>query len=345
MKYLRKRYKLLLMGLLPCAAYNLYFIFLLPQVELSYLSYLDFLVVLGMALWFFRDYRREKRRRGQKEILLEQKHLICEEFRKMEGMDSAAHMENMDIAEHDIAILNGQLQEQYRMNCELQDYMAKWCHEVKIPLTASLLMIEKMEDDGVDEEQGACKRAMREQLERISLQINGMLLGAKLQSSLFDLQIKKTSLLQCMKTSVHNNQFFLVKERFKISIPANDVMVYTDPAWTTYVLDQLISNAIKYAQENPSLKLYYRECEKGVSLCVEDNGEGIKESDIRRIFEKGYTGSNHHNGRYKSTGMGLYMVDLIMKRLGHQITVESSYGQGSRFCLMYYENVIYPRAL
>ena len=66
-------------------------------------------------------------------------------------------------------------------------------------------------------------------------------------------------------------------------------------------------------------------------LWVEDYGEGIKDSDIRRLFEKGCTWSNYHNGRYKSTGMGLYMVSKIADRLGHKICVESEYGKGSRF--------------
>ena len=71
-------------------------------------------------------------------------------------------------------------------------------------------------------------------------------------------------------------------------------------------------------------------------LCVEDNGEGIKECDIRRIFEKGYTGSNYHNGRYKSTGMGLYMASVILERLGHEIRVESEYGRGTRFMITFH---------
>ena len=66
---------------------------------------------------------------------------------------------------------------------------------------------------------------------------------------------------------------------------------------------------------------------------MEDNGDGICEKDLRRIFEKGYTGTNYHNGRYKSTGMGLYMVSLILDKLGHDIQVESTYGQYTRFTI------------
>ena len=66
-------------------------------------------------------------------------------------------------------------------------------------------------------------------------------------------------------------------------------------------------------------------------LYVEDFGEGIRNSDMGRIFEKGFTGSNHHNGKYRSTGMGLYMAAKIAARLGHDIAVESEYGKYTRF--------------
>ena len=67
---------------------------------------------------------------------------------------------------------------------------------------------------------------------------------------------------------------------------------------------------------------------------MEDYGEGIKDSDIRRIFEKGFTGSSYHNGKYRSTGLGLYMAAKIAARLGHQIQVESRYGEYTRFCIL-----------
>lgn len=79
-------------------------------------------------------------------------------------------------------------------------------------------------------------------------------------------------------------------------------------------------------------------------LFVEDNGDGIKESDIRRIFEKGYTGSCYHNGQYRSTGMGLYMASVILERLGHEIHAESEYGKGTKFIIefRYDKNVRFP---
>ena len=118
-----------------------------------------------------------------------------------------------------------------------------------------------------------------------------------------------------------------------------EAQVYTDASWMVYVLDQLIGNAIKYKrrpeegepEETGRLSIWTEGEQEETKLFVEDNGEGIRKTDIRRIFEKGYTGSNYHNGKYKSTGMGLYMVSQIVQKLGHEIRVESKYGEYTRF--------------
>ena len=147
----------------------------------------------------------------------------------------------------------------------------------------------------------------------------------------------------CIKVSIKNNQFFLIQKKFQIELPDTDVTVYTDEVWLTYILDQMVNNAVKYAKPDTSHSIrFWTQAAKeqnqnnGVRLFIEDNGEGIQACDLRRIFEKGYTGSNYHNGRYKSTGMGLYMADQIAKRLTHKLSVESRYGEYTRFCIEMY---------
>lgn len=108
-------------------------------------------------------------------------------------------------------------------------------------------------------------------------------------------------------------------------------MIYTDKNWFVYILDQLIGNAVKYSAEDPVLKIWSKRSETSLVLFVEDYGEGIQACDIRRIFEKGYTGSSHHNGKYKSTGMGLYMTARIVEKLGYRISAESEEGSYTRF--------------
>ena len=149
-----------------------------------------------------------------------------------------------------------------------------------------------------------------------------------------------------MRQSVRNNRFFLIQRGFELTVEVEQIIVYTDPAWLVYILDQLVNNAIKYGERkaeegirmHPILLIWAQKQENEVRLFVEDHGEGIRDSDIGRIFEKGFTGSNYHNGKYKSTGMGLYMVSRIIDRLGHGIQVESVYGTFTRFAIIFKKN-------
>lgn len=315
MNYLKKRKASILICLFLCISYNLYFAFLLPHANNAYLYYLDFLLAVCVLCYGAADYLQFQKFQRKKEQGLRTKTLLYQDF---------PNMENYDIAEHDVEVLQNQLREQFDDTCDLSDYIAKWCHEVKIPLAASLLMNERIEDTDL-------RYSMKEQLEKMNSCLKDILLGCKIQSSLFDIQMKSVSLLECVRTSIKNNQFFLIRSHFQIEIDVEDCFVYTDKNWLVYILDQLISNAIKYAMEDASLRIWSRKWEKGICLFVEDHGEGIAEQDIRWIFEKGYTGSNHHNGKYKSTGMGLYMTAKIIEKLGHTISVESKKGQYTRF--------------
>lgn len=291
--------------LLICIVYNVYFIFLLPDVKLHNLGYLDILAAAGLLTCFLFEYYR---------FLREER----------EGREQAARKR--------VELMEEELKKQYALNCDLQDYIARWCHEVKLPLAAALLIVEKLEN-------GREKDNLREQLERINLQLANALLGCKVQSSLFDLQIHSVSLAECVRASIHNNQFFLIQKHFELDIQTGEETVYTDKAWLTYVLDQLISNAVKYAGERAVLIIRSEKIsDGGYRLTVEDRGAGIKEDEIRRVFDKGFTGSNYHNGQYRSTGMGLYMAKLITDRLGHGLAVESVYGEYTRFEILFADN-------
>ena len=126
-----------------------------------------------------------------------------------------------------------------------------------------------------------------------------------------------------------------MNENVNLKIDLHNEYVYSDKTWLVYIIDQLLGNAIKYARENAKIHIYSEQNERSVQLYIKDEGEGIKDYDLPRIFDRGYVGSNHHNGKYKSTGMGLYMVNLMIKKLGHQISVDSEYQQYTCFCITF----------
>ncbi len=322
MNYIKKNKKWLAALLFLMAAYNLYFIFLLKDQHIQKLCYLDILLAVTALLLFGADAYNDLLWRRKKESLLPCARVIRQELQPFE---------NLDIAEHDACVLEEQLHQQFDQNCDLQDYLAKWFHEAKIPLSACLLMNEKIQD-------APLRTSQKEQLEKIRQLLHGALLGCKIQSRLLDLQIRSASLDEIVKSSIHNNQYFLIQKQFEIDLRIEPVQIYTDPSWLTYVLDQLIQNAVKYSTAHPLLRIQGSRSEDRVSLSVYDNGEGILDCDIRRIFERGFTGSNHHNGKYKSTGMGLYMAAQILEKLGHEITVESEFGSFTKFTIQISQN-------
>lgn len=307
---------------LVCAFFNIYFLYLLPNVSLHYLFYAD--IVLGVCLMIFLivEYRRERQKEQKKQDYMTSSEVIAGE---LEDYD------NIEIAYHDNEVLNQQLEKQYQINNDLQDYMTKWCHEVKIPLSVSLLMNEKIIDPSL-------KKDMQEQLEKINQYLNSVLIGCRVQSQLYDLYIQQVDLKACVHRSIKNNRFFLIKNHFEIDLHIDDVRVYSDVTWLTYIFDQLINNSIKYARQNPYLKIWSEVSSTCIGVYIEDHGEGIASIDLPYIFEKGFTGHNHHNGQYKSTGMGLYMVDKMIKKLGHRITVESQQGCYTRFHILFLDN-------
>ncbi len=344
LKWFQKRWRIYAVLCLLLLSFNLYFIFLMRTTQVGYLLYLDLLLLVFLAAVegtaFFGFWTRERR----KKRFLQEDGLIGE---------LPDCPDDREVYEHDLLVLEKRLQEKFAENCDLQDYVAKWCHEFKIPLSAALLISEKIKDADI-------RTNMREQLERMNWQMNMMLQGCRLQGVLFDMQIRQVSLEKCVRASIRNNQFFLIQKKFQIDLRAGDVIAYTDEVWLTYILDQILNNAVKYAkmEEEHHIRFWTEKIADRTAfpqignadealnedfeeacpmkLFIEDNGEGIRESDIRRVFEKGYTGSNYHNGKYKSTGMGLYMAEKIAGKMGHQISVESRYGEYTRFGITFH---------
>lgn len=299
--YWRKRAGTILLVVCLILFFYLYWGLLVPDISVRYEAYFNLLLAVILFFLLVIDFARQRKWEQDQEIVLQ-----------------------------DTESLKRRLAEQAQENRELQDYVAKWCHEIKIPLAAALLMNEEISD-------AQQRRELRGQLERVSKQVNSMLLGCRLQGEWLDLQIKAVSLRECVNTAIKNNSFFLIQNKFTLDIRTGDEKVHTDPSWLVYILDQIFSNAIKYALEEPCLIIRSESSQDTVTLYIEDHGEGIRGEDIRRVFEKGFTGSSHHNGKYKSTGMGLYMVSKIIEKLEHEIHIESEPGKYTRVSILFHE--------
>lgn len=318
-KYFKKHFKFFMVIFLIFLSFNFYFIFLLSNINIEYLIYLDILLIVFMMMFFCYDLFIFKTHEKEKMEYLQSNDYISTEIK---------NLEDSDIIEHNFQIFQQNLNEQLEVNHDLQDFIMKWCHEIKLPLSAALLMNEKIEDPNL-------RLQLKEQLEKIKQYLNSALVSCKVQGTFHNLHIERVLLKECIHTSIKNNRYFLIKNKVDLELNLDDFYVYTDKEFMVYIIDQLITNAIKYAKEKPKIQIQAQQQDNAINLYIKDYGEGIKDYDLPRVFERGYIGSNHHNGKYKSTGMGLYMVMLMIKKLGHQISVRSVYQEFTCFCITF----------
>ena len=156
----------------------------------------------------------------------------------------------------------------------------------------------------------------------------GMALGYVRSESLSaDLVLRRCALDDIIRQAVRKYAQIFIAEKISLSFEGTGVQVVTDEKWLLFVLEQLLSNALKYTKQG-SISIYMAASEPK-TLVIEDTGIGIRAEDVPRVFERGYTG---YNGREytRSTGIGLYLCRRILTKLGHTIAVESEVGRGTR---------------
>ena len=172
------------------------------------------------------------------------------------------------------------------------DYYTAWVHQIKTPIaTMKLLLSENSEEH----------RALSAELFRIEQYVEMVLDYIRLESDVNDLVIKEYALDEMIRESLHKFAPQFILRKLKLAYKPTDQVVVTDKKWLTFILDQLISNAIKYTPEGE-----IRVSVEGNKVKISDTGIGIAPEDIPRIFEKGYTGANGRIGQ-KSSGLGLFL--------------------------------------
>lgn len=206
---------------------------------------------------------------------------------------------------------------------EQKEYYSMWVHQIKTPIAAlRLLLQEKSEEINTSEEQ--------DELFRIEQYVEMALQYIRLDSESTDFVIKKVDIDGVIKEVVHKYARLFIRKKVKLQYNEIHTEVLTDEKWLAFVIEQLLSNAIKYAAGGTVIISMSDEKE----LIIEDTGIGINAEDLPRVFEKGYTGYNGHVNKH-STGIGLYLCYKIMKKLSHGIRIESEVGKGTKVFLVF----------
>lgn len=216
---------------------------------------------------------------------------------------------------------------------DMADYYTMWIHQIKTPIAALRLLLQEKEGEQSGQE--------LEELFKIEQYARMALNYARLDSISGDLLLRSCDICKVARQAVKEYSVLFIRSGLSFSMEECSCHAVTDEKWLSFVIGRILSNALKYT---PCGKIsIYGKDKKGqqtnkeaVYLVIEDTGIGISESDLPRIFERGFTG---YNGRVfqRSTGIGLYLCRQILDRLGHTIEVDSEPGRGTRVILGFWQ--------
>ncbi|WP_042460203.1 sensor histidine kinase [Neobacillus dielmonensis] len=207
-----------------------------------------------------------------------------------------------------------------------KDEILSWIHEVKTPLTAMSLIIDRLEDQQI-------KSELRYEWLRIHLLLDQQLHQKRLPFMENDLYIEKTSLQPLIFQELKTLQSWCMQKRIGFDVDLGVPEVLTDAKWLGFILRQLITNAVKYSKDTDIVIKSYQK-DGHTCLDVTDCGRGIDPKDLPRIFEKGFTSTAKHQDR-AATGMGLYLAKKAAKPLLLKFNVSSQLGKGTTFTLTF----------
>lgn len=237
----------------------------------------------------------------------------------MEGFPEAVTAEDVDYQRVIQALREEQSRLENQMNLrysDMIDYYTVWVHQIKTPIASMRLNLQN--------EDSAFSRKISEDLFRIEQYVEMVLCYLRLDADSTDYVIREYDLDGIVKQAVRKFAGQFIRRKIGLVYSALDTSVLTDEKWLLFVLEQVLSNALKYT-ESGEITI---ELEEKKTLCIRDTGIGIAPEDLPRIFEKGYTGYNGRNDK-KASGLGLYLCRRICENLGHTIQAESLPGSGT----------------
>lgn len=224
----------------------------------------------------------------------------------------------------------------------MRDYYSMWVHQIKTPISAMKLLLEAERDElgqlMCDEEPQATLTELSDNLDsfedelfRIEEYVSMALQYQRVSSTENDFVLEKVSLDGVIRDTIRKYAKIMIRRHIGINYSGTKKQVYTDEKWLAFILEQILSNAIKYTPQGV-VTIETAEEKDRFFITIKDTGIGIKAEDLPRVFEKGYTGYNGHADK-KATGIGLYLCRQMADKLGHTIRMESELGKGTKVCI------------
>ena len=212
---------------------------------------------------------------------------------------------------------------------DYKEYIESWVHEIKIPITSAKLLCENNKSEITNK--------IDEDIEEVNNYVEQALFYARMDQVSNDFMIREINLNEVIKNVLARNKKIMIQNNMKVEINGVNINCYTDEKWLEFILNQIITNSIKYRNNNAVIRINAIENKENIVLKIKDNGIGIKKSEIDRIFDKGFTGTNGRNQK-KSTGIGLYLCKRLCKGIGMEIDANSKENEYTEIV------IIIPRA-
>ena len=306
--YFLRHWKLLLLltGCLGiCSA--IFYLYGLPLESVGYAFVLCF--ALGLTLFIIGYFQFLRRHRELKGLLLQvrervlplppPKGLLEEDY---QALCQALASERAALA----------LEDRNRLQ-DMTDYYTLWAHQIKTPIAAMRLLLQEEPRPELEGE-----------LLKIEQYVEMVLGYLRLGSDTTDYVLRDCGLDALVRQAVRKYARLFILKKISLDFQETGKTVLTDEKWLAFVVEQLLSNAIKYTPEGGCVRVYG----DGETLVIADSGIGIRPEDLPRVFEKGFTGFNGREDK-KSTGIGLYLCRQVMDRLNHGVSIASRPGQGT----------------
>lgn len=265
------------------------------------------------AVILISDYKKEHKKHLE---LLRIQQLSTE---LMDYFPKASTIEDRDYQEIIRLIKEEQAMKATQMNVRLAnmtDYYTAWVHQIKTPIASMSLRLQN--DDS------AFSSDLAEDLMKIEQYVEMVLMFLRLESDYTDYVFREYNLDKIVKDCVKKFSKQFIRRKIRLDYRLTDETVLTDEKWLSFVIEQVLSNALKYT-DSGTISIYLKEPK---TLCIEDTGIGIAPEDLPRIFDRGFTGYNGRTDK-KASGIGLHLCRMICKKLNHTITASSIQGKGT----------------
>ena len=192
----------------------------------------------------------------------------------------------------------------------------------------------------IENNKNQATKSINEELDKIENYVEQALYYAKSNTIEKDYYIKKCMLKEMVNESIKRNKNTLIQEKIRIDLHDLENQVNTDSKWINFILNQIIQNSIKYMKKETEkeIEIYSKKGIDKVILYIADNGIGIKEEEIKKVFDKGFTGTNGRMSNKKSTGIGLYLCKKLCDKLGINIAFESKENEGTTVKIIFPQN-------